>query len=132
VLRRTQQAHRPLAETTPERIQFGRNQLDPAARTLIREGERTRLTSGEFALLWALISHPNRPLSRDHLMNLAFGRDHEANDRSVDVMVSRLRKLIEDDPRDPRWLQTIWGAGYAFVPEQGVEATASQKFASAP
>jgi DNA-binding response OmpR family regulator len=76
-----------------------------------------RLTSGEFAVLWALASHPRRPLSRDHLLNLAHGRDHVAGDRSIDVMVSRLRKLVEDDPRQPRYLQTVWGHGYVFVPD---------------
>jgi DNA-binding response OmpR family regulator len=56
-------------------------------------------------------------LTRDHLMNLAHGRDHEANDRSIDVMVSRLRRLIEEDARTPRFLQTVWGRGYVFVPD---------------
>jgi two-component system, OmpR family, phosphate regulon response regulator OmpR len=113
VLRRSAQA---APQNSGERICFGENTLDTEARTLTRSGEPYKLTSGEYALLWALVSRPNRALSRDQLMNLAFGRDYEANDRSIDVMMSRLRKLVEDNPRAPRWLQTQWGAGYVFVP----------------
>ncbi len=119
VLRRTMQQAKALAQEAA--ISFGANRVDPAARTLQRNQEIHKLTSGEFALLWALLSAPNRPLSRDQLLNLAFGRDYEANDRSVDVMISRLRKLVEEDPRNPRWLQTQWGAGYVFVPASGTE-----------
>jgi two-component system phosphate regulon response regulator OmpR len=98
-------------------LRFGPFVLDPATRELHREGQAQRLTSGEFAVLWSLVSHARKTLTRDHLMNLAHGRDHEANDRSIDVMVSRLRRLIEDDPRRPRRLQTVWGTGYVFVPD---------------
>jgi DNA-binding response OmpR family regulator len=54
-----------------------------------------------------LVQHPRQTLSRDRLMNLARGVDHQASDRSIDVMLSRLRRLVEDDPRHPRWLQTV-------------------------
>jgi two-component system, OmpR family, phosphate regulon response regulator OmpR len=117
VLRRSQQPAGHHAKPDAEPVRFGPNLLDPASRVLQREALRTRLSSGEFAVLWALVSRPNKALTRDQLMNLAFGRDHEAQDRSVDVMISRLRKLVEDDAREPRWLQTLWGAGYVFVPE---------------
>jgi two-component system, OmpR family, phosphate regulon response regulator OmpR len=117
VLRRSQTPAGHHAKPEAEPVRFGPNLLDPAARVLERDAQRTRLSSGEFAVLWALVSRPNKALTRDQLMNLAFGRDHEANDRSVDVMISRLRKLVEDDAREPRWLQTLWGAGYVFVPE---------------
>jgi two-component system, OmpR family, phosphate regulon response regulator OmpR len=116
VLRRSQ-TQTQLAGVQAEFVVFGPNTLEPAARTLVRNNVRTKLSSGEFALLWALVSRPNKAMSRDQLMNLAFGRDHDANDRSVDVMISRLRKLVEDDAREPRWLQTVWGAGYVFVGE---------------
>ncbi len=96
---------------------FGPFTLHLDTRQLDRDGSSIRLTSGEFAVLAALTQHARRPLSRDHLMNLARGVDHGAFDRSIDVMVSRLRKLIETDPRQPRYLQTIWGVGYVFVPE---------------
>lgn len=105
-------------ETT---ICFGRFAFDPATRQL-REGDTPlKLTSGEFAVLAALVTRPFETLSRERLIALARGREHEAFDRSIDVMVSRLRRLVEDDPRAPRWLQTVWGEGYVFVPD-GSEA----------
>ncbi len=119
VLRRTQTTTGGAPRGEADAVRFGAFTLDPTTRQLFREQENLRLTTGEFAVLWALASHPRRPLTRDHLMNLAHGRDHEANDRSVDVMVSRLRKLVEDDPRAPRYLQTVWGMGYVFVPDGG-------------
>jgi two-component system phosphate regulon response regulator OmpR len=79
------------------------------------------LTSGEFAVLKALVTHPREPLSRDKLMNLARGRDYSALERSIDVQVSRLRRMLEDDPAKPRYLQTVWGLGYVFVPD-GISA----------
>ena len=77
---------------------------------------------GAQAVLAALVDHPYETLSRERLIALARGRDHEAFDRSIDVMVSRLRRLVEDDPRQPRWLQTVWGKGYVFVPDGGESA----------
>ncbi|MCW9016596.1 MAG: winged helix-turn-helix domain-containing protein, partial [Kangiellaceae bacterium] len=74
-------------------------------------------TSGEFAVLKSLVTNPRQPLSRDKLMNLARGRDYSALERSIDVQVSRLRRMIEDDPAKPRYLQTVWGIGYVFVPD---------------
>ena len=76
-----------------------------------------RVTSGEFAVLKALVSHPREPLSRDKLMNLARGREYSAMERSIDVQISRLRKMIEPDPSQPRYIQTVWGLGYVFIPE---------------
>src|SRR6185503_5618146 len=61
--------------------------------------------------------HPRQPLAREKLMLLARGRDHEVFDRAIDVQVSRLRKLIELDPATPRYIQTVWGFGYVYVPE---------------
>jgi two-component system phosphate regulon response regulator OmpR len=60
--------------------------------------------------------HPRQPLAREKLMHLARGRDHDVFDRAIDVQVSRLRKLIEPDPANPRYIQTVWGFGYVFVP----------------
>jgi two-component system phosphate regulon response regulator OmpR len=111
----------PLAGAAPqaaaEVVRFGRCALELHSRVLVRAGERLVLSSGEFAVLAALVRHPHQPLSRDRLMNLARGLDHQASDRSIDVMLSRLRKLVEDDPRRPRWLQTVRQLGYVFVPE---------------
>ncbi|MFN6972591.1 MAG: winged helix-turn-helix domain-containing protein, partial [Rheinheimera sp.] len=72
---------------------------------------------GEFAVLKVLVSHAREPLSRDKLMNMARGRDYSAMERSIDVQVSRLRRMIEDDPANPRYIQTVWGLGYVFVPD---------------
>ena len=84
---------------------------------LVRNGKETLLTTGEFALLKVLLQHPRQPLSRDRLMELARGREYDVFDRSIDVQISRLRKLIEEDPSKPRYLQTVWGFGYVFVPD---------------
>ncbi|OZA84513.1 MAG: two-component system response regulator OmpR, partial [Burkholderiales bacterium 34-67-9] len=84
---------------------------------LQKNGTDISLTSGEFAMLKALVRHPRQPLSRDKLAQLARGREFEPFDRSLDVQVSRLRKLIETDPGAPRYLQTVWGVGYVFVPD---------------
>jgi two-component system phosphate regulon response regulator OmpR len=91
--------------------------LDLATRRLQRAGQDVPLTSGEFSLLQVFVRHPNRPLSRDRLVELARGREAEAFERSMDVQVSRLRKLIELDPATPRLIQTVWGFGYVFVPD---------------
>ena len=105
----------PLAEG--ERITIGDLVVDLAARTLERAGDVTVLTSGEFALLSAFVRHPHRPLSRERLVELARGPDSLTDSRSMDVQVSRLRRLVEPDPGRPRYLQTVWGYGYVFVPD---------------
>ena len=87
------------------------------ARTLHKNGEELPLTTGEFAMLKALVRHPRIPLSREKLAQLARGRDFEPFDRSLDVQISRLRKMIEQDPAAPKVIQTVWGIGYVFVPD---------------
>ena len=72
---------------------------------------------GEFAVLKAFARHPRVPLSREKLMEMARGREYEAFDRSLDVQISRLRKLVEPDPSKPRYIQTVWGLGYVFIPD---------------
>jgi two-component system phosphate regulon response regulator OmpR len=81
----------------------------------MRGSDLVSLTSGELSLLTALVSHAGRPLSRERLIELARGRDAEATDRSIDVQVLRLRRVIEPDPINPRYLQTVRGVGYVFV-----------------
>ncbi|MDZ4202145.1 MAG: two-component system response regulator OmpR [Gallionella sp.] len=98
-------------------VAFGECELDLATRELRRKGMPVPLTTGEFALLKVLVTHPRHPLSRDKLMELARGRDHDPFDRAIDVQVSRLRKLIEPDSGKPRFIQTVWGHGYVFVPD---------------
>jgi two-component system phosphate regulon response regulator OmpR len=98
-------------------VRFGPFVFDPALRTLTREGTPVPLTSGEFSVLKVFARHPRTPLSREKLMVLARGREYGAFDRSLDVQVSRLRKLLEADPANPRYIQTVWGVGYVFVPD---------------
>lgn len=99
-------------------IRIGRFTLLTATRRLQTEdGADVALTTGEFAMLHALATHPGETLSREQLLALARGRTREAFDRSIDVQISRLRRLIEDNPAKPRYLQTVWGAGYVFVPD---------------
>jgi two-component system phosphate regulon response regulator OmpR len=100
-----------------EIIVFGEFTFNLGARSLSRQGQDIPLTTGEFAMLKALARHPRQPLSRDKLAQLARGRDFEPFDRSLDVQVSRLRKLIEQDPAAPKIIQTVWGVGYVFVPD---------------
>jgi two-component system, OmpR family, phosphate regulon response regulator OmpR len=97
-------------------ITVGRFRLNPASRVLEGDEESVTLTTGEFAVLFALVTHPGETLSRERLLTLARGRERGAFDRSIDVQISRLRRLIETDPAKPRHLQTVWRAGYVFVP----------------
>ncbi|WCE05631.1 two-component system response regulator OmpR [Pseudoxanthomonas sp. JBR18] len=101
-------------------VAFGAWRLDLGTRQLSRDGVPVKLTTGEFAVLSVLARHPRQPLSRDRLMSLARGREHEAFERSMDVTIARLRKLLEDDPRHPAIVQTVWGVGYVFVPPEAV------------
>lgn len=108
----------PGAPTTEEgMVEFGEFELNLATREMKKGEEVMPLTSGEFAVLKSLVTHPREPLSRDKLMNLARGRDYSALERSIDVQVSRLRKMIEEDHTKPRYIQTVWGLGYVFVPD---------------
>jgi len=98
-------------------VEFGPYRLDLGSRALSRGTELIPLTSGEFALLSLFARHPGESLSREKLVTLTRGRDAGPYDRSVDVQVSRLRRIIEDDPSNPRYIQTVWGVGYVFVPD---------------
>ena len=102
---------------TEETVSFGKVAINLGTRELEREGIVTLLTSGEFGLLRVLLEHPRQPMSRDKLMELARGREYEVFDRAIDVQISRLRKLVEEDPGKPRYIQTVWGFGYVFVPD---------------
>ncbi len=98
-------------------VSFGQFKLNLATREMWQDETPIALTSGEFAVLKALVTHPREPLSRDKLMNMARGRDYSALERSIDVQVSRLRRLVEQDAANPRYIQTVWGIGYVFVPD---------------
>ena len=118
VLRRRPTLEAPGAPSSDsELVQFGPFSFDLSARTLRKDNGELPLTTGEFAMLKALVRHPRQPLSREKLALLARGREFEPFDRSLDVQVSRLRKLIELDAAAPRYIQTVWGVGYVFVPD---------------
>ncbi|MES2636393.1 MAG: two-component system response regulator OmpR [Pseudomonadota bacterium] len=117
VLRRHE--YSPESENTGklQSFSFGEFVFDPSTRSLSRNGMPITITSGEFALLKVFTEHPRQPLSRDRLMQLARGRELDVFDRSIDVQVSRLRRIVEPDPAHPRYLQTMWGFGYVFIPD---------------
>ena len=102
---------------TPQSFSFGDFVLDLATRTLKKNEEIIPLTTGEFAVLKVFARHARQPLSREKLMELARGREYEVFDRSLDVQISRLRKMIEPSPAQPRYIQTVWGLGYVFIPD---------------
>lgn len=114
VLRRKKGAS---ALTKEQPVTFGPFVFDPATRQLYKDQAPVKLTGGEVNLLEALVKNPGKPLSRDRLLALARDDDEgERNDRAIDIAVLRLRRSIEEDPRQPRWIQTVWGVGYRFSP----------------
>lgn len=114
VLRRKKGAS---ALTRNEPVSFGPFVYDPVTRLLSRNDDTIRLTGGETNLLEALVRNPGKPLSRERLLALARDDDEgERNDRAIDIAILRLRRAIEEDPRQPRWIQTVWGVGYRFSP----------------
>jgi len=98
-------------------VRFGSFRLDLRRQELSRDGQAIAVGSAEMRLLCALAATPNRPVSRDNLIERARGRGYEANARSVDVQVLRLRQAIEADASAPRYLRTVWGVGYMLVAE---------------
>ena len=107
----------PSALTKDQPIHFGPFTFDPQRRQLRKDDKIVKLTGGEINLLEALVMSPGKPLSRDRLLTLA--RDDETgerNDRAIDIAILRLRRAIESDPKNPRWIQTVWGVGYRFSP----------------
>jgi len=118
ILRRRPTPPPPGAPTQNTQIvHFGEFCLNMANRSFSKNNQEITLTSGEFSLLKVLTQNPRTPLSRDKLMEMARGREFGAFDRSIDVQVSRLRKMIEQDPTKPSFIQTVWGFGYVFIPE---------------
>ncbi len=118
VLRRKGAEEAPGAPSeTPQTVDFGGFTLDLGTRTLKKGEENIPITTGEFSVLKVFARHARQPLSREKLMELARGREYEVYDRSLDVQISRLRKLIEPDPSSPLYIQTVWGLGYVFIPD---------------
>lgn len=104
-----------LAGPRREELHFGRLAIDRDTREVRVDGAIAPLTGYQFDLLWLLASNAGRVLSRDALMERLRGHDAEAFDRSLDVHVSRIRAAIEDDPKAPRRILTVRGAGYLFA-----------------
>jgi len=96
-------------------LRFGRLEIDPDAREVRRDGAACALTGYQFDILLLLASHPGRVLSRDAILDRLRGQALTVFDRSIDVHVSRIRAVIEDDPRHPRRLRTVRGVGYQFA-----------------
>jgi two-component system OmpR family response regulator len=114
------QARRARGEAGPraERIEVGKLVIDAATMQVTIEGEPVAVTTSEFTLLHALAQRAGRVMSREQLLQLLHGSTEEAFDRSIDVVVSRLRGKLEDDPKNPRMLKTIRGAGYMLTPSE--------------
>jgi DNA-binding response OmpR family regulator len=96
-------------------IEIGGLRIDPARRTVERDGAPVFLTALEFDLLQFLASRPGRVYSREALMEHVWGSDRIVDDRSIDSLVSRLRRKLEPGTAAPRYVQTVWGAGYRFA-----------------
>ncbi len=105
-------------ERTSDVLRFGRLEIDPGALEVRLDGTPRPLTSYQFALLLALARHAGRVMSRDALMDLLRNERLEAFDRSIDVHISRIRAAIEDDPKKPRRVITVRGAGYVLAKAQ--------------
>jgi len=118
VLRRgSSRADKPAAAVARARIRFSGWSLDLASRELLSPtGENVRLTTGEFELLAAFVNHANQVLSRDRLLDLSRHREAGPFDRTIDVQVGRLRRKLEDDPKNPTLIKTVRGGGYIFTP----------------
>ena len=115
VMRRTQADNQPAAETLTRDLRFDRWLLDINRRELVDEdGVGLSLSTAEFDLLKVFLERPQRVLSRDQLLDLARGREAVAFDRAIDTLVSRLRRKLERDPKNPELIKTIWGGGYMF------------------
>jgi DNA-binding response OmpR family regulator len=106
----------PAVPDETKTIAFGDFTLDLEAQRLLRHGREVELTAGDFALLEVLMTHPNRVMTRDQLVDRIKGYERSPYDRSIDVRVTRLRKKIEADPANPVFLRTVWGRGYMFTP----------------
>lgn len=101
-----------------QRYRFAGWTLDAAEQVLIdADGVRVALSTGEFRLLLALVTHPRQVLSRDRLLDLTQGRDAAPFDRAIDNQISRLRKKVENDSSKPELIKTVWGGGYSFAGE---------------
>jgi two-component system phosphate regulon response regulator OmpR len=124
ILRRSRRAPEPSQQA--ELLRFGRLSIDRERREVQLDGERKDLTGKQFDLLLLLAERAGRIQSREHLMEAMGGERWETFDRSIDVHISRIRNAIEDDPKHPRFVQTVRGAGYVFTPPREDDAEPSR------
>jgi two-component system, OmpR family, response regulator len=118
VLRRVAAEPRVAAPDDEDSYRFADWLLSSTTRTLTHsDGHEVALSTGEYQLLLAFLRHPRAVMSRDRLLDLVRGREADVFDRSIDNLVSRLRRKIEADPRDARLIRTIWGGGYSLATE---------------
>lgn len=116
ILRRTYTA-RDLRKSVPAPFECGPFTVDMSRQEIHHHGHKMSLTTAEFLTLATLIRHEGQPLTREKLMWLTRGRQLEADDRSVDMQISRLRRLLDNNPGHPHHIRTVWGRGYLFVAE---------------
>jgi len=100
-------------------LEIGTIRIDPGRRSLERDGVAIPVTTLEFDVLYFLASRPGRVFSREALMEQVWGSDRVVDDRSIDSLISRVRRKLESDPSNPQYLQTVWGAGYRFAETSG-------------
>ena len=118
ILRRARALPASQAQVISGRVKFDRWMLDTTRRELVgADGVGVVLSSGEYRLLTVLIERANMTLTREQLLDLTRGREATLFDRSIDNAIMRLRKKIEEDPRNPRLIKTVWGGGYIFAAE---------------
>jgi len=116
ILRRAGQGPAPVRAPDADAYAFGPWVLKTGERELVdREGVAVPLSTGEYNLLLAFVTHPKRVLTRDQLLDLSQGRELAAFERSIDNHISRLRRKIEEDPKDPALIKTVWGGGYTLA-----------------
>jgi two-component system OmpR family response regulator len=116
VLRRTGAGTAKVRAPETDSYAFGEWVLKAGERMLVdRDGVTVPLSTGEYNLLLTLVTHPRQVLTRDQLLDLTQGREAAAFDRSIDNQVSRLRRKIEPNPKEPSFIKTVWGGGYTFA-----------------
>ena len=115
ILRRSEPGSTDRQQATGDLLRFGRLEIDRAARDVRVNEISTPITGYQFDLLLALAEHAGRVLSREQIMDLVKGEELESFDRSIDVHISRIRQAIEDDPKRPKRIITVRGAGYVFA-----------------
>jgi two-component system OmpR family response regulator len=114
IMRRSRSPNGPAADRL--RFRFSGWLLDTSARELFSPtGEHIQLTAGEFNLLFAFVSHPNQLLSRDQLLDQTRGRNANPFDRTIDVQIARLRRKLNEDPKEPRLIKTVRAVGYMLT-----------------